>query len=169
MSVTSLIRIDPLPDEFLYALGQVSARYGQLEHIIALAMKRYTSGADWDEIFNEVYKLGREKAAHEALILFGIKIMDQSKEGELHDLLKCASDLAKERHEVIHACWWLDDKTEQLMGNHRGKPTPHTTESIKQLAEDLFEVTKAINDITSSPETFTGGALLSAASYFPRS
>lgn len=169
MSVTTFIRIDPLPDEFLDALGQVSARYGQLEHIIALAMKRYTPGADWDEIFNEVYKLGRETAAHEALILFGIKVMDQSKEGELNDLLKRASNLAKERHEVIHACWGLDDKTEQLIGSHRGKLTPHTTESIKQLAENLFDVTEAINDITSSPETFTGGALLSAASYFPPS
>lgn len=122
MVETTLGKMAPLPKALYEALGKLSVRYGQLEHVIGLAMRRHDPSRTWEEVFDQLHKLGRVKGAAQALKSFGVKVMDQNKEGELLSLFERAEVLARHRHRVIHAHWFIDPDTHALVANHHGKP-----------------------------------------------
>ena len=149
--------IEHLPDALYEALGKVAVRYGQLEHVIGLAMKRHDPSRTWEQVFEQLQKLGREAGAAQALENYGVAVMDQKKEGELLAQFDRADALARDRHRVIHAHWaTMPGAAGELVGNHNGEPIADKPETIVKLSEDLYEVVVAIDELTSPDATPPG-------------
>jgi hypothetical protein len=165
-----------LPPALIQALGLVSARYGQIEHVLTLTLKRI-SDLSYDEAFlwveetknrgrTDRRKLVRQHFRDWAIGEFG-EAEGKQRAKDFHILIDEWVDLAEQRDNVIHCAWTVEDG--QSIGSRRGMlleidRQPFGVENVEHLADALTRFVMRLNDATSEcsdPTTF------SAASHFP--
>ncbi len=149
-----------LPTELLQALGEVSARYGQVEHILTMTIIR-TTVESYDEVFAEVANSNlkyRDKICRKvkscfkdwAVKKFG-EAESQQRSGKFDNLIQAWSDLAQRRHDVIHCCWSVIGADKRLGRTRKGKLFHSRSEDVAVLGEDLKQFVVLLNK-----ETLTG-------------
>ena len=141
-----------LPDELFRDLGNVTARYGQLEYIIAVTILRTTissphSDLDWEKVFAEARKFSRKQAEDRAKKGYAMRNQAQTSETEFVATLQRAKKLSDKRDEFTH-CHWYVGKDGKLVRVREGKAYPVDFAEIGQLGDDLLSVTEAINQFT---------------------
>ncbi len=121
-----LRRLINLPPKLIEALGRVSARYGQIEHLLTMTIHR-TTELSYDEAYAEVGGLGRNDVRKKAKRHFrdwAIKKFRESEGNEraeaFNDLIENWTALAKRRDDVIHCCWSVGIEDEEPGGTRKG-------------------------------------------------
>ena len=116
-----------LPPELIEALGQVSARYGQIEHLLTMTIHR-TAKLSYDDDFAEVErrrcrkkisKKAKQSFDDWAIKKFG-EIEGKERAEAFNDLIQKWTDLAERRDNVIHCCWSVGIEDKQLSGTRKG-------------------------------------------------
>ena len=141
-----------LPDELFRVLGNVTARYGQLEYVITVTILRTTilsphSDLDWERVFAEARKFKRKQAEDRAKEGYALLNLAQTSETEFVATLQRAKELSEKRDEITH-CHWYVGKDGKLVRVRKGKAYPVDTAEIEQLGDDLLNVTEEINQFT---------------------
>ncbi len=149
-----------LPPELIQALGEVSARYGQIEHLLTMTIHR-TEGISYDAAVAEVEGLqGREdvkKKARRSFYDWAIKnfgeIEGKERAEAFNDLIQNWAALYARRDDVIHCCWSVGIEDKQLSGTRRGKllkwdGRPVGIEDVQKLADNLKQFVVRLNTAT---------------------
>ena len=149
-----------LPPELIQALGEVSARYGQIEHLLTMTIRR-TAPISYAAAVAKVEELrGREKIRKEAKRSFNewaIKKFGEIEGNEraeaFNDLIQNWSDLADQRDDVIHCCWSVGIEDKQLSGTRRGALLKWGgrlvgIEDVQKLADNLKQFVVRLNTAT---------------------
>lgn len=101
-----IILTDDLPPATFELIGRITVSFGQLEHLLAVLVKRTLEGATFSEGMAEAEKLrtiaNLGKAISEG---FARRTMNQAKEAEVDASLEEVGRLYGMRHDVIHAVW----------------------------------------------------------------
>ena len=149
-----------LPPELIEALGQVSARYGQVEHLLTMTIHR-TAKISYDDAFAEVESLRSRKNISKmakqsfddwARKEFG-EIEGKERAEAFNDLIQKWADLAERRDNVIHCCWSVGIEDEQLSGTRKGellKMDDHRfgIKDVKRLGDNLKQFVVRLNRAT---------------------
>ena len=169
-----------LPPELITALGEVSARYGQIEHVLTMTIHR-TEELPYAAAFEKVEELkGQKEIRKEVEKLFkqwAIKefgpVAGADRAKSFKDLLGNWTKLANDRHDVIHCCWSVGIKDKALSGTRKGEllvkeGLPIGITDIQRLGENLKQFLVLLNkatkpgrlsgseqDIGALPEKFT--------------
>lgn len=162
-----------LPPKLIQALGRVSVRYGQMEHVLTLTLKR-TSEISYDEAFQLVEetknrgrkdrrKLARDHFRDWATKRFG-EAEGKERAKDFHILIEEWVDLAEQRDNVIHCAWTVEDG--QLTGSRKGKlleidGRPLGVENVEHLADALTRLVNRLNEATleGGETTFTAASV----------
>jgi len=152
MTERNLENYKDLPDELFQELGNVTARYGQLEYVITLTILRTTvssphSDLDWGKVFAEAKKFSRKQAEDRAKNGYALRNQAQTSETEFVATLERAKKLSDKRDEFTH-CHWYVDEDGKLVRVRQGKAYPVDVTEIGHLGDDLLNVTEAINQFT---------------------
>ena len=90
MSFTVNLR-DDLPDEIKDLIARISVRHGQLEHVLAMTIKRTSPGRSLSETMARAqYLLNQPALTEEAMQIYGKDTDDQEAEAEFLDVLNRA-------------------------------------------------------------------------------
>ena len=154
-----LRRLINLPPDLIEALGHVSLRYGQIEHLLTMTIHR-TSGLSYEEAYAAVEKLGREDILEKAnrhfrawaIRKFGQTDGDKRAEA-FDDLTQKWPALAKRRHDVIHCCWSIGVDDEEPSGTRNGDLLRKDDQGfgikeIEDLGNDLKQFVVLLNGAT---------------------
>ncbi|MCH7539713.1 MAG: hypothetical protein IH999_04855 [Proteobacteria bacterium] len=151
-----------LPPNLIEALGEVSARYGQIEHLLTMTIHRTAEPElSYDDAFAEVEKLrGGEQHSKRAKKSFNKWAIQEFGEIEgneraeaFNDLIQNWAALAARRHDVIHCCWSVGIKDKQLSGTRKGKlltkdGRPFGIKDIEELGDNLTQFVVLLNKAT---------------------
>lgn len=157
-----------LPTQLFAALGEVTVRYGQIEHLLTMTIHR-TAKLSYDESYEYVKNMKNQKQCKEAQECFEewAKCTFGENEGtrrsaQFNYLLKAWIEndqcLANRRHDVVHCCWSIKDG--QLGGTRKGgllevDGHPARIEDVEILANNLRQFVVQLNTAT-MPETLSG-------------
>ena len=146
-----------LPPELIEALGQVSARYGQIEHLLAMTIHR-TANLSYDDSIAEVERLRyREEIRKRAKQSFNDWAIQNFNEFEgkkridaFNDLIQNWVNLAERRDNVIHCCWSVGIEDKQLTGTRKGDllttdGRPFGVEDVEKLGDNLRQFVVRLN------------------------
>ncbi len=149
-----------LPPELIQALGEVSARYGQIEHLLTMTIHR-TAPISYDDAVAKVEELRhREKIRKEAKRSFNERAIQEFGEIEgnkraetFNDLIQNWAALADRRDDVIHCCWSVGIEDKQLSGTRRGELLKWDgrlvgVEDVQKLADNLKQFVVRLNTAT---------------------
>ena len=154
---TEIHRFDALPPELLLALGKVAAHLGQIEHILALTLRR-TDQIEWAEAFRIARKRDIPEMRKKVLDVFNRWAASKFTEPELSErksyydqILSEIERLAKDRNDVIHCAWGLSD-TGQLRATREGRALyedrPIELADVVKLGDDLLAALWKLNAAT---------------------
>jgi len=135
-----------LPDEILKLLGQICVNYGQLEHVLMLAIKRTTGGSLEEKV---MMKIARDTGNVPALTKkardeYAIRFMNQKLEADFEEALTAADDPKRRRHQVVHRLWGM-----KASGTvNWPEKYPRNVDDLKKLADDLRAAAIKINPLT---------------------
>ncbi len=163
-----------LPPKLIEALGEVSARYGQIEHLLAMTIKR-TTELSYDAAVAEVERLRsrpniRKKAKRsfcdQAINEFG-EIEGKKRAEAFNDLIQNWVDLVDQRDDVIHCCWSVGIEDKQLSGTRRGRllkwdDRPVGIKDVEKLGDNLKQFVVRLNTAT-MPSQLSGPEIEIAA------
>jgi hypothetical protein len=152
-----------LPNELVLALGEVTARYGQIEHILTMTIKRTAKPQiSWDEAFEHVKKLNRKETRKKVTELFEQGAISEFGETEgarrseqFNVLLEVWFDkdggLADRRDDVVHSCWSI--KEGHVTNTRKGKflkveGRPFGIKDVENLANNLKQFLFHLNRAT---------------------
>ncbi len=163
-----------LPPKLIEALGEVSARYGQIEHLLTMTIHR-TEEISYDAAVAEVEGLrGRKdvrKKAKRSFCDLAIKefgeIEGKKRAEAFNDLIQNWVDLANQRDDVIHCCWSVGIEDKQLSGTRRGELLKWDgrlvgVEDVQKLADNLKQFVVRLNTAT-IPSALSGPEIEIAA------
>ena len=151
-----------LHPNLIEALGEVSVRYGQIEHLLTMTIHR-TAEPEllYDDAFAEVEKLrGGEqhiKRAKKSFNKWAIQEFGEIEGNEraeaFNDLIQNWAALAARRHDIIHCCWSVGIKDKQLSGTRKGKllttdGRPVRIEDVQKLGDNLKQFVVRLNMAT---------------------
>ena len=151
-----------LPPELIQALGEVSARYGQIEHLLTMTIRR-TAPISYDTAVAKVEELrSRENVRKEAkrsfnewaIPKFG-EIEGNERGGKFNDLIQNWAALTNRRDDVIHCCWSVGTEDKQLSGTRKGGLLKWNgrlvgVEDVQRLADNLKQFVVRLNMATMS-------------------
>lgn len=151
-----------LPPNLIEALGEVSVRYGQIEHLLTMTIHRTAEPElSYDDAFAEVEKLrGGEQHSKRAKKSFNKWAIQEFGEIEgnkraeaFNNLIQNWAALAARRHDIIHCCWSVGTKDKQLSGTRKGKLLTMDgrligTEGVQKLAGNLKQFVVRLNTAT---------------------
>ena len=153
-----------LPPELIQALGEVSARYGQIEHLLTMTIHR-TAPISYDAAVDKVEELrSREKIRKEAKLSFNEWAIQEFGEFEgneraeaFNDLIQNWAALTNRRDDVIHCCWSVGIEDKQLSGTRRGELLKWNgrlvgIEDVQKLADNLNQFVVRLNMATMSSQ-----------------
>lgn len=171
-SDTELREFIHLPSGLFTALGEVSVRYGQIEHLLAMTIHR-TVGLSYHVAVERVEELrSRNKVRENVKKCFKQWAIDKFGETEgsrrskefnaLIEQWGSEGTLAGRRDDVIHCCWTVGEKDKQPRGTRNGQlltvhGRPLGVRDIEKLADDLKHFVVQLNkatrpDLLSGPE-----------------
>jgi len=149
-----------LPPALLEALGVVSARYGQIEYLLAITIHR-TSGVSYDEALAKVEKLKRgheiRKEVKREFKEWAIEEFQESegkrRSDEFNDLINEWANVADRRHDVVHCCWTVGAEDGQLTGTRKGAlltkaSHPLSIKDVQDLGGDMNQIVFRLNMAT---------------------
>jgi hypothetical protein len=165
-------KLTGLPSELVLALGEVTARYGQIEHLLTMTIKRTAKPQiSWDEAFEDVKKLSRKETRKKVKEFFEQGAISEFGETEgarrseqFNALLAVWFDkdggLADRRDDVVHCCWSI--KEGHVTNTRKGNSLtvdgrPFGIKDVENLANNLkqflFHLNRAtIRESRSGPE-----------------
>ncbi len=133
-----------LGDDLLKVIGEIVVSFGQLEHAVALAIKR-TSPMTLEEaqaLTNGVV----ERSTH-AQESFEKWAMNQNLEGEFKQLMGQVRGLARRRNDVVHGLWGKDPQGRvQWLRNAGGEEIK--IDRLESLRDEIQRLTLDINRTT---------------------
>ena len=155
-----------VPPKLIEALGQVSARYGQIEHLLTMTIHR-TARLSYDDSVAEVDGLRHRKDIKKraeqffddwALQNFG-EIEGKKRIDAFHDLIQNWADLAERRDNVIHCCWSVGTKDKHPTGTRKGEllttdGRPFGIEDVEKLGDNLKQFVIRLNGATMPNQVF---------------
>ncbi len=161
-------RLIKLPPDLITTLGEVSARYGQIEHLLTMTIHR-TAGISYDDAVTEVEKLRhRENVRRRAKRSFKTWAAEKFGETEgkaraesFNDLVKIWKGLHDRRDDVIHCCWSVGKEDQQLSGTRRGElltteGRPFGIKDVEVLGTDLRQFVIHLNMATRPTSSVLG-------------
>ena len=164
-----------LPPALVTALGKVTARTGQIEHLLVVTLKRTTDG-DWREVFDESEgKRGdkRRSEAKQAFREWARNNFDNADHRikEFDKAIDRIGQTVKRRNKAIHSAWGFD-KSRNLYATNKGKllrndsGEPFSVEDVEQIADELHACLYMINAATNphlvspTPERDKSGSII---------
>lgn len=159
-SILEARQLIKLPPVLIKALGEVSARYGQIEHLLTMTIHR-TGQLSYNDAVAEVERLKRRKKVNRqakqcfnawAINNFG-EINGKERAAAFDRLIQEWADLTERRDNVIHCCWSVGCDDNQLTGTRRGKlltrdGRPFGIKDVKLLGIDLKQFVFQLNRAT---------------------
>lgn len=140
-----------LGDELLKVLGQITVCFGQLEHTLAMSIKRTTPDMTLDEA--EKLRDGLIERSEKAQERFEVWAQNQDSEADFWSFMGKARALAQQRHDVVHAFWGKDDRDEIYWGR-LAERRPVSIDVLKHLRNELYLLSALINHQTRPDLTF---------------
>jgi hypothetical protein len=143
-----LVSIDaPIPERISSQIGQLVCRWGQLEHVLALTIKR-TVKVSIEEALVRARELNSiPRLTNEVRARFAVHAQNQGREGELTSLLQDVICLSKVRNDVVHGLWCFGERGEPLWLRAPARSEYEET-SLDWLCNKIRDVTAAINALT---------------------
>lgn len=147
-----MIELVRLPKTVQELIGAVAARAGQLEHVLAVAVRR-TEDITMQQAFKMVAPGGELYRRQDLNVRVTKNLEGLAKQNALscdvNGLMQRVKDLQLARDaQAIHCCYAVKRGTRQVMHVRHGVATPIDRDGLKALADDLLEVTAALNAIT---------------------
>ena len=133
-----------LEDDLLMVIGQIVVSFGQLEHIVALTIKR-TSPMTLEEA--EALTDGIVERSAKAKESYEIWATNQGLEAEFLKLVDKAGKVARRRNDVIHA-FWAKDPAGCIQWRRNGLQKKIDIEQLKVLRDDIHLLAAEINGTT---------------------
>ena len=136
-----------IPDDpkILEALGTVSVRHGQLDHILKMTVKTLgdltiaeardaTAFESSSSLRERIRKLARQRLGEGTALL------------KLQALLTRCGRATKRRNDYVHGTWAREIDGVPLMITEDGQTLPPTIEQLDALAAELLQVTGELNN-----------------------
>lgn len=149
-----------LPDELIRALGEVSVRYGQIEHLLTMAIHR-TEGLSYEQAVAKVESLKygdqiRKEAKRQFRTWAISKFHDTEGKRRSDDfaaLVDAWALYAEQRHKIMHCCWTVGITDGQPTGTRKGDVLmndglPLGIGDVSDLGNDLRQVVFRLNTAT---------------------
>jgi hypothetical protein len=134
-----------LGDDLLKVIGEIVVSFGQLEHAVALSIKRTSPATTLTDVqaFTDIL-VGRSRRAQES---FEVWAKDQDREGDFKRLTDQVGDIARRRRDVVHALWGKDrDGGVRWLRN--GQERDIEIAQLELLRDDIRQLTAEINHAT---------------------
>ena len=148
---------DDLPDEIKDLIARISVRHGQLEHVLAMTIKRTSPGRSLSEAMARAqYLLNQPALTEEAMQIYGKDTDDHEAEAEFLDVLNRARKASSARRDVDHALWAYDEQG-NLVWLRNGVSMDIST--LSSIHTNLVDAVRDLNAKTrpQDPFTSTGG------------
>ncbi len=135
-----------LGDDLLQVIGQIVVSFGQLEHVVALTIKRTSPSMTLAEA--EALTDGIVQRSTRAQESFERWAMYQNLEADFGKRIEAVRRIARRRNDVIHALWGRDPEGRvrwQRSGENRGieiNQLRHLRDAILLLAAAITEATR---------------------------
>jgi hypothetical protein len=148
-----------LPAKLVTALGKVTARSGQIEHLLVVTLRR-TTGDTWEDVFTHAKGKRGDERRSEAKQSF--KTWAKGKFGEVesgrriqefNNAIDRIGRVAARRNSVIHSAWGVDASS-SLYATNKGKllrsdaGNPLGIRDVEEIADELHECLFIINAAT---------------------
>ena len=166
-SIREARKLIDIPDDLFTAVGKVSVRHGQIEHVFAMTFHR-VEDITYTEAFAKVDQLrdrdSIRKAAKHSFRKWAREKLGAEVGGKCADdfdeLISMWPGLYSRRDDVIHCCWSTGVDDNQLTGTRKGdllrnSSHPMGVTDVEHLAEELTEFVFRLNEATKT-EAFPG-------------
>lgn len=152
-----------LPCDLLKIIGQIAVAYGQLEHALAMSIKRTTPGISIEDALElaESFSARRELATQR----FGIWYQDQNLEGKFEKAIDHAREVAKRRHDVMHALWAKNGDNGVCWLRLGWYNAPDLAE-LQSIRDDIYRTAMELNGATRNDGVIIFDAETTAASSY---
>ncbi|QLH37814.1 MAG: hypothetical protein HWD60_00740 [Defluviicoccus sp.] len=166
-TATGLHNFENAPDAFDAALGKLTRRFGQVEHLLATIIHR-TTGDDWSDVLARLGSDLRDrgnllKEVRRCYVEWVAKTFNETVSGErISDFDRIRNNLRDalvQRDQFTH-CAWGYDASGNFRATRRGKPLiigqhPADDSDIERVSENLWKFFMVLNVISrqSSNET----------------
>lgn len=140
-----------LGDDLLKVIGQIVVSFGQLEHSVAMAIKRTAPSmalAEAVALTDSIVE--RSKRAQES---FERWAMDQDREGDFTKLIKEVRRMARRRNDVVHALWGKDPEG-RVRWKRKSEDAKIEIDRLRRLRDEIQRLAADINS-TTRPEIVT--------------
>lgn len=154
-----------LPEALVAALGKLTLRFGQVEHILAAIIHR-TTQEPWDEVLK---RLGTDLKPRRELLSEARRCwvdwasstfndMEADERKRKFDRVRNKLGVAMERRDELTHCAWGIDKDGYIRATRRGGPflindRPAGQDHIEATAQELWCCFRILNEISRQPET----------------
>lgn len=141
-----MITLDiPQDDQLLAAVGKISIRHGQLDHVLRMTIKSITGLP-----FNEVFEATRRQGSRELRIR--VKKLAKQRLGEgkaligLEALLDRSQRATDKRNEKLHRVWAYNLEGDAVTRDeeHNWNPIPEIAE-LEKIATELADIAYRLN------------------------
>lgn len=134
-----------LGDDLLKVIGQIVVSFGQLEHIVAMTIKRTSQSMTLAEA--EALTDGIVERSTRAQESFERWAMDQGLEGDFAKLIEEVRKIARRRNNVVHGLWGKTPEG-RVRWQRKGGPTVIEIDQLKLLRSEIQLLAAAITDTT---------------------
>ena len=134
-----------LGDDLLKVIGQIVVSFGQLEHIVAMTIKRTSPSMTLAEAV--ALTDGIVERSTRAQESFERWAMDQNLESDFRQRIEEVSRLARRRNDVIHALWGRDTEG-RVRWQRSGKNIGIEINRLRLLRDEIRLLAAAITEAT---------------------
>jgi len=134
-----------LGDDLLKVIGEIVVCFGQLEHVVAMTIKRTSPSMTLAEA--EALTDGIVARSTHAQERFEVWAMDQNREGDFMRLIAEVRRIVPRRNDVVHALWGKDPE-DRVRWQRNGRDTEIEIDQLERLRNEIRLLTAAINGTT---------------------
>ena len=134
-----------LGDDLLQVIGQIAVSFGQLEHVVALSIKRTSPSmtlAEAEALRDSIVLLSNR--AQESYVNWA---MDQNLEANFRQRFEEVRGIARRRNDVFHAFWGRDGEG-GVRWHRSGRARRIDINELRQLWDDIWQLAGRINEAT---------------------
>ena len=150
------IKLNPtydLGDDLLKVIGEIVVSFGQLEHAVALTIKRTSllmTLAQAQALTNGVVRRGED--AQESIAWWA---MNQDREVEFTQLMDQVGGLARRRNDVVHGVWGKDEEG-RVRWTRNQSASEFDVNQLQSLRNEIHQLTSAIDRKTKPNPNIVG-------------
>lgn len=148
-----------LPAKLVTALGYVSARSGQIEHLLVVTLKRTTDDS-WEDVFAHAEGKRGDERRREAKQYFKAWAIKESRHNEVpyrtqefNNVIDRIGQIASRRNVAVHSAWGVS-KSGDVYATNKGKVlrnsagNPFGIKDVEAIANELHECLYIMNAAT---------------------